>query len=266
MIEPPERSLLKQSDGPAVRVDNPDGDSPVVLVCDHASRQIPAALGNLGLANDILESHVAWDPGASALAAEISQRLNAPLISSGFSRLVCDVNRQPGTPESIRQTSEVHEIPGNLNVSVVDQNNRVAAIYDPFHAAIEATLERRPYQSILVTIHTFTPVYFDQNRAVELGLVFDDDPRLADAMASIADQFTSMETRQNEPYGPDDGVTHTLRRHAVPRGILNVMIEIRNDLVAKHQDQVRVAGELGNLILEAIEQLDHAATAVELQG
>jgi len=119
------------------------------------------------------------------------------------------------------------------------------------------TLDSRPAPPALVTVHSFTPVYHGRRRAVELGILHDDDSRLADAMLARAPAHTAMRTGRNDPYGPEDGVTHTLRRHALPRGLPNVMLEIRNDLIATPADQDRAAAALCALLAAALGALGH---------
>ncbi len=250
--------VLDVEDGPAVWIENPEGASPVILVCDHASNRIPRALGTLQVDTRVLQTHVAWDPGAHDVALRLARLLDATLISSGFSRLVYDVNRPPDSPQAIRPESEIYDIPGNHNLSADERQARAEAIYAPYHAAIETLIASRTAAgraSAVVTIHSFTPVYYGQERQVELGILHDTDPRLADAMLECAPRLTELRTERNQPYGPADGVTHTLAKHAVPRGLLNVMIEIRNDLIHDPAQQTRVAEALSNMLQYALNRL-----------
>ncbi len=61
--------------------------------------------------------------------------------------------------------------------------------------------------------------------------------------------------RRNSPYGPADGVTHTLKLQALSRGLPNVMFEVRNDLVREGAQQAAMAERLGDLILAALAAL-----------
>lgn len=250
--------LLNSIDGPAAITINANGGSEIVLVCEHASNRIPHSLDNLGLGQETIDSHAAWDPGAEAISLLLSQSLDAPLVNARFSRLVYDLNRPPEHPEAMRSVSEVHHIPGNENLSVEDARARVNAIYKPFCAEVALVLDkaisqhRRP---VLVTIHTFNPSYHGKLRDVELGILHDDDTRLADQMLLEAAHHTSMVTRRNEPYGPADGVAHTMRLHAISTGTLNVMIEIRNDLVETPEQQANVALDIENILRAALSLL-----------
>lgn len=255
MTAPDHSVVLLGSDGPAVWTENEHGTGAVVVVCDHASNRIPHGLGTLGLKPDTLESHVAWDPGAYAVAGGLARQLDAPLVSANFSRLVYDVNRPPHSPEAMRAVSEIHEIPGNRDLPQAAREARTAALYRPFHEAIDRLIQGRTTRglpTVLVTIHSFTAVYHGQPREVELGILHDEDARLADRLLDLAGRDGTLITRRNEPYGPEDGVTHTLQMHAPARGLLNAMIEIRNDLIADAASQSAMAGRLAGLLRRAL--------------
>lgn len=261
------QSLLTSIDGPAAITINANGESEIVLVCEHASNRIPHSLNKLGLSQETIDSHAAWDPGAEALALLLSQSLDAPLVNARFSRLVYDLNRPPEHPEAMRSVSEVHHIPGNENLSDEDARARVNAIYKPFCAEVALVLDKAVSQHprpVLVTIHTFNPVYHGKKRDVELGILHDDDTRLADQMLLEAAEHTTMVTRRNEPYGPADGVAHTMHLHAISTGILNVMLEIRNDLVATPEQQANVAGEIEKLLRAALSMLVEPLSALPI--
>jgi predicted N-formylglutamate amidohydrolase len=247
--------FLNPSDGDPVVVDNPQGRGVVLLVCEHASRFLPASVGDLGLSPDALVSHIAWDPGALAVSRLMAEQLDAVLISQRFSRLVYDCNRPPESPAAIRDASEIFRIPGNENLSEAEKFARATAIYHPFqdHVAGEIDARRNRGQgTVLVTVHSFTPVYFGQRRAVEIGILHDHDSRLADRMLAAASGNARFRVERNEPYGPADGVTHTLMLHALPNGLLNVMIEVRNDLIEDEAGQRAAADFLVGLLTEAL--------------
>lgn len=249
--------ILTAADGEAVSVHNEAGASDVVLVCEHASNRFPAAARDFGLSPEVRESHAAWDPGALALAKLLSSRLDGVLIHANFSRLVYDCNRPPDSPAAMPEKSEIYEIAANVGLIPAERYARMAALYVPFHDRISSILAARAEQgrrTVLVTMHTFTPVYFGKPRAVEIGILHDADCRLADAMlAHLGEQAYRIE--RNAPYGPEDGVTHTLQLHALPGGHLNVMIEVRNDLVRDEQGVGAAADCLERMMSNALATL-----------
>lgn len=213
----------------AVKTVGPMGPAPLLLLCEHAANAFPAPFGTLGLDATVRESHAAWDPGALAIARRLSDAWAVPLVHSTVSRLIYDCNRPPESPDAMPAKSEVFEIPANRDLAPQERVQRTKAIYEPFVAAVDAAIEAaRP--GALVTIHSFTPVYFGKPRAVEIGVLHDADTRLAEAL--LAQDWGGFVVAGNEPYGPEDGVTHSLKLHALSRGLPNVMIEIRNDLLA----------------------------------
>lgn len=222
----------------------------VLLVCEHASNHVPQGY-ELGISEAVRASHVAWDPGAGAVAAELAALLGAPLVSGGWSRLIYDCNRPPQAPDAVPARSEIHDIPGNAALDAAGRAARAEACYGPFRATLAGALEEHA-PAALVTVHSFTPVFDGRPREVEIGVLHDEDTRLADAMMALAPAHAAHEVRRNQPYGPEDGVTHTLREHALPRGALNVMLEIRNDLIATEPARSDMAAMLADWLRAAL--------------
>lgn len=229
--------ILQDGEPHPAEVINPGGASPYVLVCEHASNRIPKNLGTLGLSDEDLQRHIAWDIGAEATARILSKILDAPLILQRYSRLVYDCNRPPEADSAYPEESEIYQIPGNRNLTPSARLARTREIARPFHAAIEAFLDQRAVerrQTLVASIHSFTPVYKGKQRDLDVGFLFDRDAGLANFLIKV---FPPDKARLNEPYGPKDGVMHLLNLHAAPRGLRHVMIEIRNDLIAEHAGQ-----------------------------
>ena len=248
---------------PAPLVVNRDGVSPVIVVCEHASCFIPPELNSLGLDAGILKSHIAWDPGALAVAEGISNRLDAVLVASQVSRLVYDCNRPPDAAAAVPEKSEIFDIPGNQELGQAQRHSRIALVYEPFRASLAGIIAAADSPAIIVTVHSFTPIYNGKARDVELGILHDSDTRLADAMLANTHWHTALDVRRNEPYGPDDGVTHTLRENAVPAGLHNVMIEIRNDLITTPREQDAMAATLSGWIISGLRELGVATPGEE---
>jgi predicted N-formylglutamate amidohydrolase len=254
MVEINESPLLSAEEAPAARVQNANGAAPALLVCEHASRSVPAALNGLGLDAAAAKSHAAWDIGAWDLAQELAHALDAPLVFSRVSRLVYDCNRPPEAGDAIPPKSEIYPVPGNAGLTEAQKAQRVRDVYEPFRALLSQTLDMRPGPPVVITIHSFTPVYQGQARAVELGILHDSDARAARILLREA-QGSGLNSALNEPYSVTDGVTHTLREHALPRGLANVMIEVRNDLIDTPVGVSRLAGLLAPMLQNMINEL-----------
>lgn len=240
---------------PFFEIENATGAGSAVIVCEHASNDLAATAAGLGLDPVQREAHIAWDPGALGLAQGLSALLDAPLIRATASRLIYDLNRPPDAAGAMPEKSEIHPIPGNLALSPDERLNRTEAHYLPFHSALFALLSRRlavNKPTALITVHSFTPIYFGNPRTVELGIIHDEDDRLARAIAA---RPTGLMTRLNEPYSAADGVTHTLALHATPLGLAHAMLEIRNDLIATPAAQRAMAERLAPVIRDAVSEV-----------
>ncbi|MDG0985475.1 MAG: N-formylglutamate amidohydrolase [Planktomarina sp.] len=241
------------SDGHVI-VENARGQSCIVIVCEHASSYIPEIYKNLGMRDADLLSHAAWDPGAIDVARGISSRLDARLVASGVSRLVYDCNRPPSAMDAMPTQSETIKIPRNADLTADQRRERADLYYTPFRDQLAKTIAATA-QPVIVTIHSFTPVYNGQARSVEIGIVHDTDTRLADIMLKLAPDHTRANVLRNAPYGPEHGVTHTLREHAIKAGHLTVMIEIRNDLIQTVEQQNKMADTLSKWLTESLQKL-----------
>lgn len=241
-----------------------DRKGDVILVCEHASNAFPAPWGDLGLTAEQRRAHIAWDPGALGLMRGLAARLDATAISARVSRLIYDCNRAPDMAGAMPERSELHDVPGNAGLTAQARHDRCRAVYLPFQNALHTliaeriALGRRP---AILTIHSFTPVYFGKRRTVEFGVIHDADPRLARAIVAEAEAQTSLVCGLNAPYSAADDVTHTLRLQATPYGLVNAMLEIRNDLIATAAGEETMADRLAPVLAAALASLKETPDA-----
>ena len=241
---------------PPVLVFNAEGHSPFVLACDHASNRFPEPYGNLGLTPHQRLMHIAWDPGALAVALQLSDLLDAPLVASTVSRLIIDCNRRPDAPDLIPIISERTEIPGNQGIGDNERAARIGAYHEPFHTALEGVLEQRRAagtKTILVTIHSFTPVYKDLPRPWPIGLIHAHDERFTAALRdALVGEDAKLNVGWNQPYSALNGVTYTLEHHGEDRGLEATMIEIRHDEILEPEGVARWAARLARCLTVAL--------------
>lgn len=247
-------TLLADNDPPPFTVANADGDSDFVIIADHAGRAIPAALGDLGVSDVELERHIAWDIGVAGTSRALADRLNAFVITQSYSRLVIDCNRAPGSPQSIVTRSERTPVPGNEAVSAEAAVQRTREIFDPYHARIRDELDRRQARarrSILIAMHSFTPVYMEDARAWHAGVLYNRDARFAHAVLDGLRTDSTLIVGDNQPYQASEATDYALIVHGERRGLLCVEIEIRQDLIAHERGQAEWAERLAQVLMRA---------------
>jgi len=247
------------ADTPAVQIINESAEGPFVLVCEHASNRIPAVFEHIGISEQAQQSHAGWDIGALSLSLALSHSLSSPLVASTVSRLIYDCNRAPDSSTAIVPRTDIEDIPGNQSLTHQQRLQRVDNVYAPFTQALIDLLDRRQAQSIhtcLVTVHSFTPVLHGQTRSVELGILHDKDSTLADLILAIATKHTTLAVERNQPYGPSDDVTHTLKKHALTRNMANVMLEVKNSLLLEPASIKRISDQLSRLLIEAVNEMN----------
>ena len=246
-----EGGLLEPDEPNPVTLENESGDSVFFLTCEHAGRAFPRRLGRLGLPEAETLRHIAWDIGIGAVGRELSLLLNAAVILQTYSRLVIDCNRDPKVPSSIPEISEATEIPGNRSLNEAERAARVDAIFRPYHNAIAAALDRRAAAdraSVLVALHSFTPVFKGVSRPWHVAVLFNRDPRLAHALAELLRADGSLMVGENEPYRVSDLTDYTVPVHGERRGLPHVEIEIRQDLITDPSGQREWAERLARLL------------------
>lgn len=236
---------------PAAATYGEPGQGAFVLVCEHASSFIPPNADDLGLSQKARLSHAAWDIGALDVAMRLSQRLRAPLVAGAVSRLVYDCNRPLEAPDNIPARSEIYDVPGNIDIPQECRQGRYDQIHTPFHDTVTRVMDAAPQDAVLVTIHSFTPVYNGEKRAVEIGFLSHSDRRLAQACVTHERERGRFLADLDQPYSASDGVTYTLQKHGDARGIANVMIEVRNDLIDTTMKAQTVADHLAGTLITA---------------
>lgn len=216
------------------------GVSPFLLTCDHAGRRIPRRLGTLGLTEQDLGRHIAWDIGAAAVTRFLAEDLDAFAILQTYSRLVIDCNRPPVADDSIPTISEHTEIGCNRALSPEERQMRLDTIFAPYHERIARELDSRQRNArpaILVAIHSFTPVFRGVSRPWHVGVLFNRDARLARHMAAAFGSLGDLVVGENEPYTVSDVSDYTIPVHGEQRDLPHVEIEIRQNLIADERGQ-----------------------------
>ena len=238
-------------------MENMRGQSRAVILCDHASAYIPRRLSELGLAAKDRLRHIAWDIGAAKVAEGLSRRLDAPLFLAGYSRLVIDCNRPLRVADIFAERSEDTPIPGNIRISVEERAERASTFYWPYHDALHAFIDARAKSGtvpVLISVHSFTPVYRGVTRRWHIGVHYRLDPRLARLVLEGLRRDRELVVGENEPYEVTLDEDYTVPVHAERRGLPYVLFEIRQDLITADPGVEAWADRLGAILLPA---LDH---------
>lgn len=249
VVTPP---LLAPDEVPAWRIEHADGRLDYVLICDHAGNRVPRRLGTLGLDAVDLASHIAWDIGAGAVASGLGDALDACVILQPYSRLVIDCNRPPGSADSIVSLSERTTIPGNVSISRGEAAARESEIFVPYHAHIRELLDDRLRQgrrTLLLALHSFTPVYLGVARPWHAAVLYNRDPRLALLVARALREEGGLVVGENEPYAVSDDTDYAIPHYGEARGLAHVELEIRQDLIADPAGQSVWTERLARLLL-----------------
>ncbi|MHC8510440.1 MAG: N-formylglutamate amidohydrolase [Rhodospirillales bacterium] len=246
--------LLSPGDPPPFEVINPEGAAGVLLICDHAARAFPKALGDMGLSGEARGLHIAWDIGAAAVTRGLSAALDAPAVLCGYSRLVIDCNRPPGHLEQIPEVSDGHEIPGNLNLSQAARARRRDEIFWPYHAAAGNMLGRMRMRGgpapTLLSIHSFTPVMQGEARPWDAGVIWRHDRSFAGLlMRGLAAQ--GLNIGDNLPYSGFESA-YSIGAHGDAAHLAHAALEIRQDHIGDEAGQrawtERLSGVLTGLL------------------
>ena len=241
-------------------------DGGLLLLCDHASNALPVQYGRLGLPEIEFERHIAYDIGAAVATRTMAAVLGAPALLTTFSRLLIDPNRGCQDPTLVMRVSDGAIVPGNARIGAAEVDVRVAAYWRPYRSTIDATIDAMLATGtvpVVVSMHSFTPSMKGVARPWHVGLLWDDDPRLARplARALAADLGDAALIGDNEPY---DGALpgDTMDMHATRRGLANVLIEVRQDLIGTDADAtawgVRLARCLYGIVADpSLHRIEH---------
>ncbi len=213
---------------------NDNGAAPALIICDHASRHIPAEYGDLGLTEEQLSRHIAWDIGAAEVAGQLAALLDAPAVLCGTSRLVVDCNRPFGVASSIPESSDGVAVPGNANLDLAERQSRMERYFHPYHDEIERRIRSHDQQHqtlALISVHSFTPEMEGFQRPWHVGVLWDQDQRLAAPVIRELGRDPGLLVGENEPYNGTNPPGYALHIHAADNDLPIAVFEIRQDLI-----------------------------------
>jgi predicted N-formylglutamate amidohydrolase len=229
-----------------------------VVTCDHASNAVPDWIGggSLGLDPSDMGRHIALDVGAAGLARALARRLGAPALLARFSRLVIDPNRGEDDPTLVMRLYDGSVVPANRRITETEVAERLDRLHRPYHEALAALLAARPGAALLA-VHSFTPQLRGRPpRPWHVGVLHSHlDGRLALPLIRRLGAEAGLVVGDNEPYSghlPGDSVD----RHALRTGRPNVLVEVRNDLIATPEGQETWAARLAPHLEGALRDME----------
>lgn len=230
----------------------------LVLVADHARRDLPEEYGDLGLPASEFDRHIAYDIGVEWVTRELAALLGAPAVIANFSRLLIDPNRGEDDPTLIRQLYDGTVVPGNYPMHPDERERRLDRFYRPYHDAVGALVASTAAASgaapFIFSVHSFTPVMQGIVRPWHVGVLWDSDPRAPLPLIEQLSRDALLVVGDNEPY---DGALRgdTMYKHAIVNGFAHALIEIRQDLIATQAGADAWAARLAPM-LDAINAQD----------
>lgn len=243
---------------PVYSIVNATGTAPILVLADHGGNAIPPALRGLGLTEEVLDRHIAWDPGSAVMARRVAERLKAPAIIHHYSRLLIDPNREVADPTSICVISDEVVVPGNRGLSADDMQARADRFFHPYHQAISDTLDgfaARGVAPVILSMHSFTPIMRGRTRPWQIGVLYGDDDRLAiPLMDRLCAVDPDLVIGDNEPYSGRNMHGYTIETHALSRGLANVLIEARQDLVRTDDGAIAWADRLIDALIPLLDE------------
>lgn len=222
----------------AFAIVNADASARAVLTCDHAGNHVPPAFDDLGLPEDRLNEHIAWDIGAAALTRQLAGQLDAPAIMATHSRLFIDPNRKLGSADSILRVSDGVEVPGNQNVTPEEAGLRADLSFWPYHHEVEKALHLSEFRKgtvAYVAVHSFTPSMAGAPRPWDIGVLYGRDDRMAKPVLAALRQVDGICVGDNQPYSAVHPPGYGLEAYGTSAGRPHVMVEIRQDLLLTSQ-------------------------------
>jgi predicted N-formylglutamate amidohydrolase len=257
-----EHQLLGAEDSPPFESINISrSESPVLIVCDHASNYVPLALNGLGIDARHMQQHIAYDIGAAGVSRYMASDMNVMAVLAGFSRLVLDPNRFLTAHDSIPSISDGVVIPANESLSATDRMLRVEELFIPYHMAINRAIShllRFFSMPLILSVHSYTPIFQGFERPWEIGVLWEGDDGVASLLIDYLREHTDYHVGENEPYHACNPLGYTVKTHAESKHYPHVLIEIRQDLIADSQGQMKFAG----LLTGALEMIQSTLGAV----
>jgi predicted N-formylglutamate amidohydrolase len=243
--------LSTAPDSAYVELVAPTGQQPLLLLCDHAGRQVPEAMARLGISEEMLARHIGWDIGAADLTRALARRLGAAAVLNHCSRLVIDPNRRPGNPTSVPAVSDDCVIPGNQDLAPDALRERVRRYFLPYHRTVArqiAAFSRKRTVPAVISVHSFTPRMNGEDRPWHVGVLWRQDRRISDPVLEALRARGDLVVGDNQPYSGLGEFGFTIEFHTQRTRLPHVMFEVRQDEIDTPEKAFRYADILARAL------------------
>ncbi len=221
----------------------------ILFIADHASNYIPSSLKDLGLKKNLLNSHIAYDLGVKELCINLANILKSKYIIGEYSRLIIDLNRDKSDPTLIPEIVDRTVIKKNIILNENDKKKRISNIYNRYHQKIKTTIKHDNI-TILISLHSFNPIFKNKKRNIHFGILSNQDRRLSDYIITEMKQ-RKLKIGDNEPY-KGNLIGDTMHKHGLKNNLHHTLIEIRNDLLSSPTKIQKVSKLLKEVISNSI--------------
>ena len=228
----------------------------VVLLCEHASNNIPVPLIASPKDKPWLDTHWGIDIGIPEITDKLTSSLGLPAVLANFSRLVCDPNRPTDEPTFIKPDVEGHLLSFNQSISPEEIQRRIETYYEPYHNAVDAMIKNRletDSDFLVLSLHSFTPEYMGEKRELEIGVLYDNYEKDAQFFFDAFDK-RNFKVQYNQPYSGVDEMIFSAHKHGTANGLTYLELEFRQDLIDTPHKAAAFGQMLGEIISDYTKQ------------
>ena len=214
--------------------------------CEHASNHLPSDVPKNERDDFFLQTHWGIDIGAAQVLRHLSDFSQSEGILATHSRLWMDLNRASSRSDIIRLETEGHFLSFNQNLHPDQIRERFEKVYYPFHQAFDQMVKARlnnPQPVILLSIHSFTPIWEGCLRSMDMGVLFDDWAALAHTFKDLLVQQEFF-TELNQPYTGKNGLMYSVQQPGRKYNIPHLELEINQALISTPERCLHIAQKI----------------------
>lgn len=231
---------------------HPNRMGPFLFSCEHASNALPSSISTSEKDRHFLSTHWGWDIGVASVTRHLIELTQSQGIFSNFSRLWVDLNRSKDRTDLIRKETEGHILSFNQHLTPSDEIQRLQQYYSPYHTAFDQLVQERVQHTppvLLISMHSFTPVWNGAVRNMDIGVLFDDCETLGLHLSRLL-RKESLFVACNQPYTGKGGLMFSVEDKGKRHQCAHLELEINQALICTPERQRYVALKIYNALSE----------------